>query len=108
MYKDHFESLIQYDEVKARIYGEHLHKKYPGHGWAVNVNGGVANVFNLMFDGNWGFRIKVDDIDSHLVAITKAGGELLERYNLPRGRAKECEYRNMARDFAGRPVGDKS
>ena len=108
MMKEHHESLIEYDEVKAKLIAEHLTKKYPGHMWACYVNDGVASIFNLMFSGNWGFRIKTKDIDARMSQISNAGGELLERYNISRGRAKEQEYHDLKRDIAGMPIGDKS
>ena len=101
----HSSMIYDYDEAK-RI-AEVLNLKYPGHLWAVNVNQGVAFIKNMMLSGSWGFVIKVKDIDNDYKAIINAGGEVLERYNISRGRLKENEVLNMPRDFALRPIGDK-
>ena len=40
---------------------ETLHKHYPGHLWAVNINeeGGIMTVMNLALSGKWGFMLKL-------------------------------------------------
>jgi len=101
-------SSMVYDFTLAKNIGEHLTKKYPGHLWKVVVNQGVVFIHNLMLSGNWGFTIKQEHIDNDYIAITKAGGELLERYRISRGRLKEQEVLDMPRDFAARPIGDMS
>ena len=80
-----------------------LHKKYPGHLWGVNVDGknGVAQIMNLALSGRWGFMIKIREIDTEYRAIMRAGGELLERYNLSRGRLNEKEYQLLEKDKFG-------
>jgi len=100
-------SLVEdYDEAK-RI-AEKLNQHYPGHLWAVNVNQGVAFIKNLMLSGSHGFVIKLKDIDSNYRAVVKAGGEVLERFNISRGRLQEQEILNIDRDHALRPIGDFS
>lgn len=99
------------DLVMAKTMAEELHRAYPGHLWAVTCNGtiGFADVRNLALSGNWGFRIKLDDIYSasqfmHLVRT--AGGELLERYRLTRGKFDQDQYNALPTDFAGRLKAD--
>lgn len=101
-------SGMVYDFAEAKRIAEHLGRKYPGHLWSVCVNQGVAMIKNLVLSGSWGFIIRLKHIDNDYIAVTKAGGELLERYRLSRGRLKEDEVLNMNRDFAQRPIGDKS
>ena len=101
-------SSMVYDMDEAKRIHDKLTKHYPGHMWAVNVNQGVAFIKNLMLSGNWGFIIKLKDIDNDYKKVIQAGGEILERYNVSRGRLKEQEILNLDRDFALRPIGDKS
>lgn len=101
-------SSMVYDFDEAKRIAEHLTKKYPGHLWSVCVNQGVAMIKNLVLSGTWGFTIRLKDIDNDYIAVTNAGGELLERYWLSRGGLKEDEVLNMKRDFAQQAIGDKS
>jgi len=45
--------------------------------------------------------------DVRMKEVMKAGGEILERYHLARGRFKEDEYDQLHTDFAGRFNADK-
>ena len=101
-------SSMVYDHALAKRVHDVLDKKYPGHLWATNVNQGVIFVKNLALSGNYGFILKQEDLDNGYRAIIKAGGEILERFNVSRGRLKDDEMLNLNRDFALRPVGDKS
>jgi hypothetical protein len=77
----------------AKQMADALHRTYPGHLWAVDVNerAGMANIRNLYLSGNWGFRLKVAQT-AHFSAsdferrVILAGGELLERYRVSRAR----------------------
>jgi hypothetical protein len=81
------------DEVMAKNVAEDLHAHYPGHMWAVHVDseGGVVNIFNLRISGQWGMRLFYRDLalyDSEAKRkVLMAGGELLERAKMVRGRA---------------------
>lgn len=94
------------DILMSKEMADTLHAAYPGHLWAVTCDGeiGFADVRNLALSGNWGFRIKLDEIYSgsqfkHKVLM--AGGELLERYKLSRGRFNADEYATLKTDHAG-------
>lgn len=70
----------------AKQCADHLHKHYPGHLWAVNVNkdGGVVNIFNLALSSLWGYVLHTTTVihDPELKCVMRAGGELLERARL--------------------------
>jgi hypothetical protein len=95
------------DILMAKHMAETLHKAYPGHMWAVSCDGkiGFADVRNMTLSGSHGFRIRLDhtysasDFDRR---VLMAGGEILERYRLARGRASEQQYGDLKQDFAGR------
>lgn len=97
--------LAATDLVLARNMAETLHRHYPGHLWAVTCEQGVATVRNLLLSGQWGFVLRVAEQYSASEFernVIRAGGEVLERYRLSRGRLRDEEYENLPADFAGR------
>lgn len=96
------------NESIAREVAECLNKAYPGHAWAVraNVETGLCQVYNLRLSGTWGFVLHLDDLatDPSMKLTIRAGGELLERYNLSRARLKEDEYADVKFDFTGQGI----
>lgn len=99
------------DIVMAKSMAEALHRAYPGHFWAVAVDGkaGLADVRNLALSGNWGFRLKLNKIYSASAFekdVIRAGGEILERFRLSRGRLDEDALASTQQDFAGRLMAD--
>lgn len=105
------DNLLDFDTAKNMA--EWLNEQYPGHLWAVNVKGeqGIATVHNLMLSGQWGFILKLDknySASDFRRRVIKAGGELLERYNVRRGVVDQAQLAALPMDFAGRTVGDFS
>ncbi len=101
------------DILMAKTMAEALHQAYPGHLWAVSCDGktGMADVRNMALSGNWGFRLKLNQIYSaseFKKNVLRAGGEILERYRLARGKANQDEYSDLKTDFAGHFKADKS
>jgi len=94
----------------AKKYAEQLEAAYPGHLWAVTVDlrGGVAQVFNMSLTGRYGFVIKLSRLKFDPKALVMAGGEILERYRLSRGKMIEAEIAGLKRDFSGAAIGDLS
>jgi hypothetical protein len=98
------------DLATAKDVADALNRAYPGHLWAVNCQGeqGVLTIHNLMLSGQWGFTLLLDKSYSaselHKRAIM-AGGEVLERYKVSRGRINNDQLADLPMDFAGR-VGD--
>lgn len=95
------------DIVMSKEMAQALHEAYPGHLWAVTCDGevGFADVRNLYLSGIWGFRIRLDDVYSgsdFKRRVVMAGGELLERYRMDRGRFNAAQYSDLNKDHAGR------
>ena len=90
--------------------GECLHRNYPKHLWAVvaDIHNGIVTVRNLALSGDWGFYIHIADFvnDPHFKAVTRAGGELLERFKVARGEADYGAILDLKTDFAGRKEHD--
>ena len=68
---------------------------YPGHPWAVRVDGGIVFIRHLELGNNWGMNTKWRDIN-HDAGVFKReiimkAGEFLERAGLVRGRANGDE-----------------
>lgn len=94
------------DFVMSKNMAEALHLKYPGHLWAVTCEGsnGIATIRNLYLSGNYGVILKLPAIYSASAFekdVLRAGGEILERYRLKRGRFDEAQYANLPTNFAG-------
>lgn len=70
-----------------------LNKHYPGWLWAVNAShkNGLVTVRNLMLSSKFGFVVKIGTlngpVDTKREAVI-AGGEMLERFKMPRGPMK--------------------
>lgn len=101
------------DIHQAKIIAEALNEAYPGHLWAINVQGrqGVATIHNLMLSGEWGYILHLDKrySASETIAAAKRGaGEILERYAVARGRIDHDRMAEMPTDFSGRVLGDLS
>lgn len=99
------------DVATAKDMAEALHQAYPGHLWAVSCDTrtGFADVRNLALTGNWGFRIFLGNVYSASAFkkhVIRAGGEILERYRLSRGRFDEVQLSDLTMDFAGRIKAD--
>jgi len=100
-----------YEEVTAKNIAGTLDKYYPGHLWAVHVDGqqGVASIQNMMLQGKWGFRIflgeeiSATDLDK---IVMRAGGEILERYRQSRGRADQDALGAVPTNFRGHAIPD--
>ena len=69
-----------------------LYKHYPlyHHGWRIKVDtrkqGGVVTIQNELLSGQMGMTLHLNKIDPELKAVTRAAGELLERYRQSRAK----------------------
>ena len=75
----------RYDLWVARRAMELLERAYPGHPWmaaADSAKGVVTVSLPMLMGGNWVYLIKWADLAP--ARVIAAGGELLERYRLPR------------------------
>lgn len=101
------------DLVLAKEMADTLHRKYPGYMWAVAVQGdqGIADIRNLTLSGDYGYRLlltKMYSMSEFLARVTRAGGEILERYRLSRGAANEKQIQELPRNWRGEILGDKT
>jgi hypothetical protein len=75
-----------FDLTMACETGLTLHSHYRGHPWTVEVDSkqGVCLITLPILLGNWKYTIPLKMLNPAMVI--KAGGEILERFNLPRSR----------------------
>lgn len=101
------------DFLMAKQVCDRLNSHYPGHLWAVNVDGGtrgVINIRNFLLSPLWGYVIRLPDVYSASWLdreVVRAGGEILERFGLRRGRLDEAQYAQLPTNFAGDPLFEK-
>lgn len=78
------------DQAYAMRIGSHIQQHYPGVLFRVSVNspGGIARIHHPLLPAAWGYTVFLSELNSDpkMACITRACGELLERFNLPRGR----------------------
>ena len=100
------------DYVMSKNMAEALHKHYPGHQWAVTCEGakGIATIRDLFLSGQWGYILKLPEIYSGSAFeadVIRAGGEILERFGLDRGKLDAAQLADLPLDFAGNTAFEK-
>jgi hypothetical protein len=104
-------TLSANDLILAKEMADALHAHYPGHMWAVTVQGaqGVADIRNFGLSGRYGYRLRLVDnysFSDYKARVIRAGGEILERYRVPRGQACQDILAALPTTFAGATIGD--
>jgi len=100
--------FVAQEHTIAKNVAEHLEKKYPGWLWAVHVMDGVVGVKSMRLSGNWGFILHEDKIDNDYKSVTRAGGEILERYRQSTNGFNQTKYNDLVMDHSGQLNGDFS
>ena len=94
----------------AKRVADVLHSHYPKHLWGVNADlrGGIIQILNMRLSGRWGFVLKVTDVESDptMKTVVRSGGELLERYQMSRGKFNPDNYQTLKTDFKGDFIAD--
>lgn len=78
-----------------------LERLYPGWLWAVQPDerGGVINIFSMRLSMRWGYRLHTKNVqqDPHRRDAMRAGGEILDRFGMPRGRYDRSKWQAAKR-----------
>lgn len=86
----------QADVTLAHRIGVVLERHYPGHPWLVEANTqqGVAMISIPLFMGRNKYILHVSALatDPALRSVVRAGGEILERYRIPRQRFSPADF----------------
>ena len=103
------DKYIGSDFTRAKNTAEMLEKKYPGWLWAVHTMDGVVVVKSMRLSGNWGFVLHESKIDNDYKAVVNAGGEMLERFRMSRGKFHQDKYlTDLTMNHRGQLDGDFS
>lgn len=95
------------DMLLAKQIAEKLMEHYPHpHLWAVTCEGrtGIATIKNMNLSGQYGYVLKLPKLysaSSLAKDVVRAGGEILERFGMNRGRFNEQQYAELATNHAG-------
>ena len=71
---------------------------YPNYHWEVGMNQNVVYIKNSTLNYKKGYAIHINKIDPEGKVLMRIGGEILERYNVRRGRGKRDEVDLLKRD----------
>jgi hypothetical protein len=89
----------------VRLIGDSLEAAYPGWLWYVEVRGGIAHIQTMHADPKRGYRLHLGTDFYSASELKKmalrAGGELLERLNLPRRAADWQQINERPSDLHG-------
>lgn len=94
------------EEALSRRIINSLVRYYPGHQWGVEIKGGLAIIRNKALVGRWAYNINLLEHGEPGLEreIRKAGGEMLERFSLRRGRPDPDALRGARYDVRGHMV----
>ena len=85
-----------------------LQKHFPGWPWAIQINskGRMINVFNHALHDTWGYTIRANEVEHGETrsVFLRAGGEILERFGLPRRGFDAAAYMALPRDPTNRCI----
>lgn len=91
----------QHDLDLSRRIGEVLERHYPGHFFLVEVDsrGGIAHISIPILTENWRYNIPLPLLhgDPSMRMVVKAGGEILERWRIPRSGLDVAAFRAAMR-----------
>lgn len=85
------------DYLMAKNCGEVLERHYPGWSWRVGCGKGVIRIHSPELDMQYGMLLHEDKVDAKYRLVIRAGGELLERYRMPRSRFDLGRFEENAR-----------
>lgn len=72
---------------------------YPNFLWEVGMNQNMVYIKNSTLNNKMAYHIHIKNIDPEGKALMRIGGEILERYNLRRGRGRLDEVELLDRDI---------
>jgi hypothetical protein len=76
--------------VIVKRVGDILESNFPGWAWVIapDERGGIITIRSMRLDARYGYLLHIARIqdDPQLSAVLRAGGEILERAGMPRGR----------------------
>ena len=87
-----------------------LEKNYPGWLWTINPdqNAGMIYIYSLRLSGEFGYKMKIGDVqdDPNRRLAVEAGGQILERYGMKRGKYVHSDLAGKIQDLRGNYIPD--
>lgn len=106
------------DLATSKDCAEALMSAYPGYRWGVRCQWaqGILDIFCLDVSGQYGYRLHLlgpkamgsFSASAFRIECIRAGGEILERYRMPRQRFNDDRYDNAPVDHTGNMIGDRT
>ena len=81
-----------------------LQDAFPGWGWTASCDDGILYIKNSDLSETWGMQLRINDIDKRQIIM--AGGQLLDRFNMPSKFNKRTLDESKV-DFTGMPESEK-
>lgn len=103
---DHDPAVAAWEMQACRMIGSLLHHHYQGHDWAIKVDrrGGIARIWiNCLMSPLFAYTIKLRDLQQS--EVINAGGQLLERFGIPRSTIDFSLVKQIRLDRG--PLGDR-
>ena len=89
---DNIEPWTLSDQILCKNISDILERHYPGWEWLVGVDMGMIRIHSWKLSTKYGVRLRTDQIDNDYLIVKIMGGEILERYGMPRGRFDHQKY----------------
>ena len=96
-------SPVQEYEI-ARAVWSRLYEYYPGHNWHVIVEQGLIRIRHMNLHADYGITMGLEELTPEGKELMRAGGEMLERFNLARTRAHMDKIKELPKDHTGGEV----
>lgn len=89
------DARFEADKTAVRLIGERLNEEYPGHPWYVEVSyrQGIAKISIPILMGDNFYILHLVNMTADMRQVARAGGEILERYQLRRGAFNREDFR---------------
>ena len=72
---------------------------YPNYHWEIGMNQNIVFIKNSTLNNRMAYHIHINKIDPEGKTLMRIGGEILERYNVRRGRGTYDEVELLERDI---------
>ena len=74
---------------------------YPGYIWQAGMNQDLVYIQCMSLNKQLGYRLPLKCFDVEGKVLMRIGGEILERFNMRRGKADQNAKRSLVRDIRG-------
>lgn len=83
----------------CKAFSHALDKIYPGYAWQVGMMQDVVHIQNLSINKELSYQMPLAKFDPEGKLLMRIGGEILERFNVKRGKMDRAEFKGLERDI---------